>query len=178
VLSTERLIVRPFRESDYQDLFEYLSLEEIYRYEPGRPVTLEEAKNIAAERAGGTNFWAATLKDTGKLIGHVSLFQMEPEHLLTWEVGYIFSPVFQNRGYASEATRAVIEYAFTILEAHRVVGRCNPENISSWKVLEKCGMKREGLLRKNVYFHKDKNGRPLWTDSFEYAMLAEDFINK
>ena len=134
----------------------------------------KKAKEIAREFSKGNNFWAATLKDSKKLIGHVSLFQKEPEHLHTWEIGYIFNPVFQNRGYATEATLAVIRHAFNKMDAHRIVGHCSPENPPSWKVLEKCGMQREGLLRKNFYVKKDKNGNPQWLDSYQYAILAED----
>lgn len=177
MLSTERLIIRPFLESDYKDLHEYLSLKETYQYEPGKPISLKEAKIITSERAKGTDFWAVTLNSNSKkFIGHVSFIQMEPKFFLTWEIGFIFNPDFQNKGYASEAARALITYAFTELGAHRIVGHCSPENIPSWKVLEKCGMKREGLLRKNVYFREDKNGKPHWLDSYEYAILAEDLI--
>ena len=175
MLSTERLIIRPFLEDDYIDLHEYLSLKETYQYEPGEPISLEESKKIALERAKGADFWAVTvISNNKKLIGHISFIQTEPKHFLTWEIGYIFNPAFQNKGYASEAARAIIIYAFTKLGTHRVVGHCNPENIPSWRVLEKCGMKREGLLKKNVYFREDKDGKPHWTDTYEYAMLAED----
>lgn len=177
MLSTERLIVRKFLESDYRDIHEYLSLKETYRFEPGEPVSLEEAKKIAAERARGTNFWAVTLKDGNKkLIGHVSLIQTEPKFFLTWEIGYIFNPAFRGKGYATEAARALIDYAFKEMGVHRVVGYCSTVNIPSWRVLEKCGMKREGLRRKNAFSHKDKNGKPRWFDSYEYAILAEDHI--
>jgi ribosomal-protein-alanine N-acetyltransferase len=177
MLSSERLIIRPFQEGDYQDLYEYLSLKETYRFEPGEPISLEEAKKLCRERARGTDFWAATLKDNSKrLIGHVSFIQTEPKFFLTWEIGFIFNPAFQNKGYATEASRALIEYAFRELSAHRIVGHCTPENVPSWRVLEKCGMKREGLLRKNVFFRKDSNGQPQWLDSYEYAILAEDSL--
>jgi ribosomal-protein-alanine N-acetyltransferase len=175
MLSTERLIIRPFRERDYRDLREYLSLKETYRFEPGEPVSLEEAKKLCRERAKGKNFWAAILKDNQKLIGHVSFFQTEPGVFLTWEVGYIFHPAFQNQGYATEATRAIIRYAFTELHAHRVIGHCNPENIPSWKVLEKCGMRREALFKKQAFFRKNDSGEPIWFDAYEYAILAEEF---
>jgi ribosomal-protein-alanine N-acetyltransferase len=176
VLTTERLIIRPFQESDYKDLHGYLSLKETYRFEPGEPISLEKAKEIAAERARGTEFWAVTLKDESKtLIGHVSFIQIEPKDFLTWEIGFIFNPSFQNKGYATEASRALIANAFKKLKAHRVVGYCSPENIPSWKVLEKCGMTREALRRKNAFFRKDENGEPIWFDSYEYAILAEDF---
>jgi ribosomal-protein-alanine N-acetyltransferase len=177
MLSTERLIIRPFLESDYQDLHEYLSLKETYQYEPGEPVSLEEAKKLCLERAKGKDFWAVTLKDDSKkLVGHVSFIQAEPKFFLTWEIGFIFNPAFQGKGYATEASRALIDNSFKELNAHRVVGYCSTENIPSWRVLEKCGMKREGMQRKNVFFHEDKDGRPIWFDSYQYAILAEDYL--
>lgn len=177
VLSTERLIIRPFREDDYKDLHEYLSLKETYQYEPGKPVSIEAAERIATDRAKNTNFRAVTLNDDNKkLIGHVSFIQTEPKAFLTWEIGFIFNPTFQSQGYATEASRALIKYAFKELSAHRVVGFCSTENTASWKVLEKCGMKREGLLSKNAFFRRDKDGQPLWMDSYEYAILAEDCL--
>ncbi|MGD9143114.1 MAG: GNAT family N-acetyltransferase [Dehalococcoidia bacterium] len=176
MLTTERLIIRQFREDDYQDLYEYLSLNETYRFEPGEPVSPDEAKNICKDRAKGTEFWAATLKENEKLIGHVSFIRTEPELLFTWEIGFIFNPAFQNKGYATEASRALIDYAFSQLSAHRVVGFCSTENIPSWKVLEKCGMRREGMLRQNVFFHNDENGNPVWFDSYAYGIIAEDFL--
>ncbi len=175
MLTTERLIVRPFMGSDYQDLHEYLSLEEIYRFEPGEPISLEEARRLCLERSEGTDFWAVTLKDgVKKLIGHISFIQAEPKFFNTWELGFIFNPAYQNQGYATEASRALIAYAFRKLNAHRVVGFCSPENIASCRVLEKCGMTREGLLRQNAFFRKDENGQPVWLNSYEYAILAED----
>ena len=176
MLETERLMVRPFRESDYADLYEYLSIEETYRFEPGDPVSLEEAEKIAANRSNKVNWWAVVLrnKDKEKLIGHISLLQTEPETFRTWEIGYIFNPEYHNQGYATEACQAVIDYVFTNLDAHRIVAYCNPENRASWKVLEKCGLTREAMRRKNAFFRTDENGNPLWFDSFEYAILADD----
>jgi ribosomal-protein-alanine N-acetyltransferase len=176
VLTTERLVIRPFLKSDYDDLYEYLSLPEIYRFEHGKPLSLQEAKKECRKRAKSNFFWAATIKDgPKKLIGHVSFYQIEPKFFLTWEIGYIFNPVFQNKGYATEASRAIIKYAFTELGTHRVVAHCSPENTPSWKVLENCGMKREGLARKNFLIRNDENGNPVWLDSYQYAILEEDF---
>ena len=176
MLKTDRLVIRSFRESDYKDLYEYLSIKEIYRYEPGDPVSLEEAKKITRKRTDTVNWWAVILKNhkDEKLIGHISLIQAEPDMFRTWEIGYIFNPDYHNQGYATEACQAVIDYTFTKLNAHRIVAYCNPENRASWRVLEKCGMNREGLRRKNAFFKTDENGDPFWFDSFEYAILADD----
>ena len=75
-------------------------------------------------------------------------------------------PVRSSEGFSKELE----------LNAHRVVGFCSTENIASRRVLEKCGMTREGIQRKNAFFHKDKDGRPVWLDSYQYAILAEDCI--
>lgn len=175
MLTTDRLIIRPFLKSDYADLYEYLSLAETYRYEPGRPISQDEARKMAEERAGRSDFRAVTLKGKPqKLIGHVSFIQQEPKQFRTWEIGFIFNPAFQNKGYATEASRAIIEHAFKELNAHRVVGYCAVDNIASRRVLEKCGLRREGLLRKNAFFHEEENGQPIWFDSHQYAILAEE----
>ena len=51
---------------------------------------------------------------------------------------------------------------------------CNPENESSWKLMERVGMRREGHLKKNVFFFKDENGEPIWQDTYEYGLLREE----
>jgi [ribosomal protein S5]-alanine N-acetyltransferase len=174
MISTQRLIIRPFLETDYQDLYEYLSRKETYRFERGEPISLEKAQEFAHDWSKGTNFWAATLKTSLKLIGHISLFPERPAVFRTWQIGYIFNPDFHNLGYASEATLAVIKYTFSELGAHRIVACCSPDNIPSWKVMEKCGMKKEGLSRKDFILRDDENGKPVWLDSYTYAILDED----
>jgi len=176
MLVTDLLVIRPFHETDYSDLYEYLSIEETYRFEPGNPVSMDEAKKYALERSNSINWWAVTLKSDikHKLIGHISLFQTDLKVFRTWEIGYIFNPDYHNQGYATEACQAVFDHTFKELNAHRIVAHCSPENRASWRVLEKCGMTREGLLRKNTYFRIDDTGEPIWLDSFEYAILADD----
>ena len=175
MITTKRLVIRPFQEDDYQDLYEYLSIDETYGFEPGKPISLDEAKTICSERTKGTDFWAVTLKVNKKLIGHVSFIQTEPKCFLTWEIGFIFNPAYQNKGYATEASQAIISNAFKELKAHRIIGNCSPENIPSWRVLEKVGMRKEGLMKKNIFFHTNADGSPHWFDSYTYAILAEEF---
>jgi RimJ/RimL family protein N-acetyltransferase/shikimate kinase len=157
-------------------LFEYLSNPIVYRFEPGEPISAEKARELAIERAQSTNFLAVVLKSTQKLVGHLYFKQIEPQEFSTWELGYIFNPAFQNRGYATEAAGALIQYGFQHLGIHRVVAHCNPENVASWRVLEKIGLKREGYLRKNVFFQTKEDGSSLWQDSLEYACLKEDIL--
>ena len=76
-----------------------MSLEETYRFERGEPITLKEAKKFCKEQSKHTMFWAAALKDNGKVIGHVSFTPDRPEFFRMWNLGYIFNPAFQGKGY-------------------------------------------------------------------------------
>jgi RimJ/RimL family protein N-acetyltransferase len=174
MIHTDRLILRRFRPGDAADLYEYLSDPTAYRFEPGEPVTFEGAQRLVQQRSEGEGYWAAELKGVERVIGHVYLAQIEPAEVMTWELGYIFNPLIQRRGYATEATIALVRYAFVELEAHRIVAHCNPENTASWRVLQKAGFTLEGRLRQNVFFRRDSQGRPLWTDTLEYAILFSD----
>jgi len=177
MIETPRLLIRQFQEQDGQALFGYLSNPEVYRFEPGEPVSLERAIEIARKRSQTTDFWAVIQKSTHQLIGHLYFKQVAPVEFLTWELGYIFNPVYHNNGYATESASALIQYGFKQFGIHRVTAYCNPENIASWKVMEKIGMTREGKLKKNVFFRRDSHGLPLWTDSFVYAISRDEFEN-
>ncbi len=174
MIHTQRLLIRPFMEEDAEQLYAYLSNPLIYRFEPGAPITFDEAREMTRERSRGTDFWAVVLKDGNRLVGHLYFKQNEPAEWLTWELGYIFNPAYQRQGYATESATALVRYGFEHWGVHRVVAHCNPENIASWRVMEKIGMIREGHLRQNVWLHRDANGNPIWTDSYEYGLLQDD----
>ena len=172
-IQTDRLLVRPFRPDDWRDLFAYLSRPEIYEFEPGEPIDAEAARAMAVERSKGRAFWAVELRAEGRMIGHLYFQPIEPAELRTYELGYIFNPGYQRRGYATEAARALVDHAIAELGLRRAIAQCNPANIASWRVLEKIGFVREGHLRRNTFFRRDGEGRPIWQDTFEYGRLDE-----
>ena len=178
IIETARLIVRTFKESDADDLFEYLSLQEIYDFEPGRPITRGEAAGITFERATGNDFRAVELKDENRMIGHLYLNQLEPKGKMTWELGYIFNPKYHGQGFASEACRALVLFAFKQFGIHRMMARCNPKNTPSWKLLEGIGFIREAHFRKYGFFKRDDDGQPIWHDAYEYSMLEDDMVDR
>lgn len=171
MIETPRLLIRKFSPEDAASLWDYLSNPAIYRFEPGEPISLDTARALAIERSEGLDFLAVATKINNQLVGHLYFKQIEPAEFDTWELGYIFNPRFQNQGYATESARALVEYAFAQLGAHRVVAHCNPENIASWRVMEKIGMTREGLLHQNIFFKRDPSGKPIWIDTYAYALL-------
>lgn len=177
-IQTERLHLRRFTADDWRDLHEYLSLEQVVKFEPYSVYTEEASKQEAIGRAGLDCFWAVCLKDSGKLIGNTYFQQQEPQEFLTWEVGYVFNPAYGSKGYATEAARAMLKLGFEQLHAHRIVAMCNPENSPSWRLLERLGMRREGHFLKKAWFKRDEQGNPLWHNAYQYAMLAEEWMEQ
>jgi ribosomal-protein-alanine N-acetyltransferase len=172
IARTPRLIVRAFRPDDWADLLAYLSLPAVYRFEPGEPIDAPAARFLAAERAQADDFFALELTETGRVIGHCSFLRDGPAELATRSLGFIVHPDLQGRGLAAEGGRAVVEHGFRDLALHRVRSECHPDNIASWRTLERIGFVREGHLRSNIFFRRDAAGRPLWQDTFLYALVA------
>ena len=171
-IETERLIVRRFVPEDWRDLYAYLSDERVVRYERYGPFSREAAQREAARRAESDEFLAVCLKESGKLIGNLYLGVREYE---TLELGYVFNAAYWHQGYAVESARAAIDYAFANGATRRIVAMCNPKNTSSWHLMERLHMRREGHLRQSIYFEVDENQRPIWIDTFVYAVLASEW---
>lgn len=167
IAETERLILRRYRQDDIEDLFEYLSDQEVVKYEPYQPLTLEEAKENLQWRIGTDEMIAVELKSSHKMIGNVYMGRRDFEAV---EIGYVFNRDYWGHGYASESCKALIEPAFS-KGVHRIYAECDPDNKNSWKLLEALGFQREAHFRKNVYFWKDEAGNAIWKDTYVYARL-------
>lgn len=172
---TDRLIIRRFEQNDWMDLYEYLSDEEVVKFEPYDIYSENQAKEEAISRAGSKAFYAVCLRENGKLIGNLYLGKGDFD---TWELGYVFNRKFQGLGYATEGAGALLEYAFTHLGARRIIAMCSPKNENSWKLLERLHMRREGKLLQNIYFKTNQNGEPEWLDTYEYAILKNEWCNE
>lgn len=172
-ITSDRLILRHFESSDYLDLYEYLSDPEVVRFEPYEPFTLKQSKTEAQNRASCSAYWAVCLKMTGKVIGNLYLNQEEFD---TYELGYVFNRLYQKQGYATESCKALLQYAFLHLKAHRIIALCSTENTNSWKLMERLSMRREGCFLQNATFKKDLHGNPIYFDSYEYAILRNDYM--
>lgn len=167
IAQTSRLILRRFQESDLDDLYEYLSDEQVVKFEPYRPMTLEEVRENLAWRIGTEEMIAVEHADTGKLIGNVYLGYRDYDSL---ELGYVFNRACWGQGCARESCEALIALSFS-RGIHRIFAECDPRNESSWRLLEALGFQREAHLRENVYFWKDENGNPIWKDTYIYSIL-------
>jgi RimJ/RimL family protein N-acetyltransferase len=96
--------------------------------------------------------WAVHLRSNLEFIGWCGLKYLRETNEV--DIGYRFMKKFWDNGYATEAALACIEYGFNKLDLHRIVGRALPGNLSSIKVLEKCGMKYLHDEVMHGYLHK------------------------
>lgn len=147
-LETERLVLRMFRESDTDAYAEMVSDPEVMRFlGGGQPVPRAEAWRNMAMVLGhwhlrGYGMWAVEEKATGEMVGRVGCWR--PEGWPGLEVGWTLRRRFWGRGYATEAARASMNYAFTKLDQTRVISLIAPENVNSIRVAERLGERPEG----------------------------------
>jgi RimJ/RimL family protein N-acetyltransferase len=104
----------------------------------------------------------------GKVIGEIYLNQPDHQNERT-ELGYSLSRRHWGKGLMTEATRAVINWAFQTYGFNRIYATCDPRNVRSWRVLERLGMKREGLLRNHLKW----NGE--FRDQLYYGLLRSEW---
>ena len=174
IIETDRLVLRRFCKEDLQDLYEYLSDEETVRFEPYKPMDMDEVNANLDWRISTDEMIAVELKSNHKLIGNVYLGKRDCNAL---EMGYVFNRQFRGQGYAGESCTALIRKAFTE-GVHRIYAECDPCNPASWKLLERLGFTREGHFRQNVFFWKDKDNNPIWKDTYVYGILNGDIIRQ
>ena len=176
-LETARLRLRHFRDSDLAPFMAYRNDPEVARYQSWEGVSEPEARALIQEQKdvqpGVPGEWfqiAVELKETGLLVGDCAL-KIEEHDERQAEIGYTLSRAYQGRGIASEAVSSVLDYAFGTLKLHRVIAIVDCENVASFRLLERLGLRREGHFRENVWF-KGK-----WGDEYLYATLQEEWRN-
>jgi len=170
-LTTDRLILRPYRESDFEAVHEYGSDPEVVRYTSFGPNTEEDTRSFlrraleAAQEEPRLDYgFAIILQAENRLIGGCGLHR-SGTHPRIAELGYVLHRNYWGRGYATEAARALLAFGFEELSLHRIFARCDPANVASARIMEKIGMQREGHLRE-AEWHKER-----WWDLLLYAIL-------
>ena len=166
-IETNDLIIRNFELRDEKDLCEYMLQRVNAEFEAYPDFTCQKAKDEIEFRAKSDEFYAIELKKEHKVIGNIYLGNRK---FNTRELGYVLNENYQHKGYGSNASKSVIEYMFN-RGVHRIYAECAPQNIPSWKLMEKIGMMREAHFKKNVSFHQDEKGCPIYWDTYVYAML-------
>ena len=168
-LVTARLVLREYTRDDTEAVHRFASDPESCRYVAWGPNTPEDTRNFveswleeqATEPRTGWTF--AVTEAGGEPFGSVGLYRDGPHQA---EMGFSIRRDRWGAGYATEAGRALLGFGFDDLGLHRIWATCRPENVGSWRVLEKVGMQREGHLRDHVRI------RGAWQDSLLYAAIA------
>jgi RimJ/RimL family protein N-acetyltransferase len=175
-LETERLLLRPYKGSDFEALHAMRSNEEVARYLYWDPQTEDEVRQTLAKKIASVSLrsegdvlaLAAEHRATQEVVGDVILHWVSREHGLA-EIGYIVHPDHAGRGYATEASRPLLAVAFDGLRLHRVIGRAEARNAGSARVLEKLGMRREAHLVENEFVKGE------WQSELVYAILESEW---
>ena len=151
-INTNRLTLRSITSDDVNDFFTVYSNPEVMRYWSTLPLLNREAaaKQISEIDEGFKRHellkWGIALRDGDRLIGSVTLFHPDFTHRRA-EIGYAIGRAYWGKGYMNETLTAVINYAFDVLEFHRLEADVDPRNAASIRALERLGFQREGYLR-------------------------------
>jgi ribosomal-protein-alanine N-acetyltransferase len=147
-LQTSRLVLRPFSEKDFERLVELFANPDFMRFSGSGGYTREQTvavweKFLRWQREGLPFPFAVIERESGTLIGYCGFLHQEVDGMKEIEIGYRLHPDFWNRGLATEAARAVRNYAFRNLHLKRVISLIHPDNRASRRVTEKNGMQLE-----------------------------------
>ena len=183
MIETTRLILRPFREEDAADVFEYLEKPTVNCFACMKLNSLEEAQAAVKEKMAHSEYcFAIALKDTGKVIGEIEAHpeSSQPdkaENFIedTFSPCWMLNPAYQGKGYAFEAAHAFFDYLFHQKDARRIHAFTEDYNLSSQHLCEKLGMRREGLFREFVSFVNDAKGNPIYENTYQYAILNKEW---
>lgn len=168
---TERLILRNYRSDDWERVHIYGSVADFSKYELWGPNTVEDTQKFLADMVKQTKTvprykfdFAVCLKEENLLIGGCGI-RRETEQSHVANLGWAINPDFQRKGYATEAAEALIQFGFNKLGLRIIYATCDTRNTSSFKVMEKLGMKKVGLIK------ADKEVKGYLRDTFRYEIL-------
>lgn len=171
---TERLILRELRLDDAEAMWEYAKDPEIAAFGLWLPqVTLQEniddlQEALEGYAAGTALDWAVEHGADRKMIGRINLGGYHARDRRA-DLGHAYNRNYWGKGYATEAARSVLAFAFDTLNLNRVGASVLPDNVGSIRVLEKLGFQHEGVRRQ----YTTLRGQP--EDLYSYSILAHEW---
>lgn len=176
-IETQRLILRRFKPSDAKHMYKNWAVDsEVCKFLSWNPhKDLSETEHIVEgwikDYENDDNYnWVIELKDISEAIGQISLMHVN-EKYSSCSVGYSISRLFWGKGIITEALKAVIDYLFKEIGMNRIEASHNTLNPASGRVMQKSGMKLEGIIRQPKV---DKYGK--FYDLALYSILKSDLI--
>jgi [ribosomal protein S5]-alanine N-acetyltransferase len=177
-LETARLYIRNFRPDDWEALLRLIvqyQASAMAAYDQPWPTSAEEIRGVAAWFAAGDSYLAVCLKETGRFIGFVALNPEPGEAGPQFNLGYVFDADYHGQGYAGEACRAVLRYAFDQLGALSIVSGTAAANLPSRRLLERLGFQKTDEAATS--FRKNADGTPIEFLGYAYALSRQDWIS-
>ena len=172
MLRSERLVLREFRDDDFDAVHSYGADLEVVRFMNWGPNSEDETRDFikrAQSRASAdpcVGYDLAVIEvSSDRLIGGIGLYSDGPQAML----GYCFSRSAWGKGYATEAAQLILDFGFESMDIHRVWAGCDTENVASVRVLQKLGMRQEGHLKHDCQIRGE------WRDTFLYAILKDEW---
>jgi len=174
---TDRLMLRPATREDLEATWQFRRLDGVGRWLTRAPATLEQHRAQLEDGARLAKTLVVVLD--GEVIGELML-QVED----AWsqaevagrardvqaELGWVLHPDRAGHGYATEAVRGLIDLCFVELGLRRVTAQCFADNVSSWRLMERLGMRRESYTVRDSLHRSGE-----WFDGVGYALLAEEW---
>lgn len=176
MLQTKRLNIRELQQADVGNVHILHSLPETDEFNTlGIPENLQVTEAIInnwleeKQREPRNNYvFGIDLNDSNQFIGLIAI-NLGRAKFRRAEVWFKIHKDYWNNGYTTEALLKLLDFGFNHLNLHRIEAGCAVENVASARVIEKAGMVREGMCRKDLPI------RGAWKDSYSYAILEEDF---
>jgi ribosomal-protein-alanine N-acetyltransferase len=174
-IKSERLILTKLKPMDLEFLYRMSSEPLVYLYDVDEKPSKEQIyekyirKISDMEDTPDKHFtFLINLLPEEIPIGEVHI-KLNWQEIREWEIGYALLTDYCGNGYASEAVNLTLKHIFEKHKAHKVVGFCNTNNQKSARLMERVGMKRDGVLREGKLWHNE------WCDEFVYSILHREF---
>ena len=179
MIETERLILRPFLETDAADVYEYLHKPAVNCFASMKLDSLDAAKTEVKSRKDDELYLAIVLKETGKVIGEIVAHSEgtgpEDDTADTFSPCWMLNLNYTGKGYAYKAAHAYFDYLFHERGARRIYAYTEDYNTSCQRLCERLGMRREGLFKEFVSFVNKPDGSPLYENTMQYAILKNEW---
>lgn len=173
-LESERLILRPININDKNEMFAYRSDMETNKYQGWIPKTIGEVEIFIEKIAKQINepeTWyqfAIIEKESQKIVGDFGVHFLDRENKQV-EIGCTLNKNYQNKGYATESVRKVIDFLFSDLNKHRIITSIDPNNVSSIRLVERIGFRKEAHFVESLFVNEK------WVDDLIYSLIEKDW---
>jgi len=179
-IETRRLLIRPFEEKDIKDIEEYSSASDFWllrslAWQPTKEGIRKywESKRYSKPTNEHDHYdLVIEWKEKQQVIGNIGIWISGSEGNKQGTIAWLLGNKFQGQGLASEAAKALISFGFDTLNLHRISARTSRDNIRSWLLMERIGMRREAHFKQSDLVNSE------WQDEFIYAVLDEEWHSK